>query len=58
MNHVIASLGNHKVNCVLIHIQLNDHEMMVAANLVDPSSISVSWQNIGGLSELIGEMKV
>jgi len=38
-------------------VALNDHEMMVASNLVDPLSISVSWDNIGGLSKLIREMK-
>ena len=32
--------------------------MVVAANLVDPSSLPVSWKNIGGLDNIITEMKV
>ena len=29
------------------NIKLTNHEMMVASNLVEPSSIQVSWDDIG-----------
>jgi len=37
-------------------IQLTNHEMIVAANLVEPSSIPVSWNDIAGLESVIEEL--
>ena len=31
-------------------IELNNHEMMVASNLVEPKSIPISWADIGQVS--------
>lgn len=39
------------------NIKLSDHEMMVAANLVEPSSIPVSWDDIAGLESTIDELR-
>ncbi|XP_065051359.1 outer mitochondrial transmembrane helix translocase-like isoform X2 [Rhopilema esculentum] len=38
-------------------IELNDYEMVIAANLIDPLSMSVAWDCIGGLSDVVREMK-
>lgn len=38
-------------------LQLTDYELCIAANLVDPSSMSTSWEDIGGLEEIIEEIK-
>ena len=35
-------------------IQLTDYELCIAANLVDPLSMTVSWEDIGGLQDIIG----
>ena len=33
--------------------QLSDYELCVAANLLDPRSVEVTWGSIGGLDETI-----
>ena len=38
-------------------ITLNNHEMMVACSLVEPSSIKVSWNDIAGLEAVIEELR-
>jgi SpoVK/Ycf46/Vps4 family AAA+-type ATPase len=38
-------------------IKLNNHELMVASNLVEPSSIQVSWKDIAGLESVIEELR-
>ncbi|KAJ8318722.1 hypothetical protein KUTeg_003813 [Tegillarca granosa] len=38
-------------------VKLTDYELCIAANLVDPSSMSTSWEDIGGLEEVIEEIK-
>ena len=38
-------------------IELNNHEMMVASNLVEPKSISISWDDVAGLESVIEELK-
>nr|CAH7759163.1 unnamed protein product [Callosobruchus chinensis] len=37
--------------------KLNDYEMMIAANLVHPQDIKISWQDIAGLESLIQELR-
>lgn len=38
-------------------LQLTDHELMIASHLVNPYDITVSWNNIAGLSMVIDEIK-
>ncbi|TRY63915.1 hypothetical protein TCAL_05594 [Tigriopus californicus] len=38
-------------------IQLNEHELMIASNLVVPSQITTSWQDIAGLEDVIQELR-
>lgn len=37
--------------------QLTDYEMMIASHLVDPNDISVSWEDIAGLENVIQELR-
>lgn len=37
--------------------QLTDYELCIAANLVDPLSMTVSWEDIGGLEETIEQIQ-
>ena len=39
------------------NIKLTNHEMMVASNLVEPSTIQVSWNDIAGLESVIEELR-
>ncbi len=36
--------------------QLTEYEMCIASNLVDPLSMLTSWEDIGGLDEVIEEI--
>jgi hypothetical protein len=36
--------------------QLSDHEAVIAVDLVDPNSLSVVWDDIGGLDEEIAKV--
>ncbi|XP_060063421.1 outer mitochondrial transmembrane helix translocase-like [Ylistrum balloti] len=38
-------------------VKLSDHELCIAANLVDPLSVSVDWKDIGGLEEVVEQIK-
>ncbi|OQV24782.1 ATPase family AAA domain-containing protein 1-B [Hypsibius exemplaris] len=38
-------------------VKLSDHEMFVAQNLVEPDSVGVSWEDIGGLDDQIAELR-
>jgi len=38
-------------------IKLNEYEMLIASQLVDPNSIKVQFEDIAGLEQLIGELK-
>lgn len=38
-------------------LQLSEYELCIASNLVDPKSMDVSWENIGGLDDVIQEIK-
>lgn len=37
--------------------KLSDYEMMIAAHLIHPHDIKVTWQDIAGLEGLIQELK-
>ncbi|CAL1544666.1 unnamed protein product [Lymnaea stagnalis] len=37
--------------------KLTDYELCVAANLLDPSSMEIAWENIGGLQSTIEEIQ-
>ncbi|XP_043912241.1 outer mitochondrial transmembrane helix translocase isoform X2 [Protopterus annectens] len=39
------------------NVKLTEYEMSIAAHLVDPLNISVSWKDIAGLDELVNEIK-
>lgn len=38
-------------------ITLNEYELSIAAQLVDPQSIDTSWDDIAGLDELVDDIK-
>ena len=38
-------------------IKLNEYEMLIASQLVDPDSISVKFEDVAGLDQLIEELK-
>lgn len=39
-------------------MQLSEYELAVAADIVDPLPLPISWKDIGGLRETIDEVKV
>ncbi|XP_003743323.1 ATPase family AAA domain-containing protein 1 [Galendromus occidentalis] len=41
----------------LKNIHLSEHEMAVAAQLVDPKNIPISWDSIAGLDDVVQEIK-
>lgn len=41
----------------LTNIELNEYELVVASNLVAPSNIDCSWQDIGGLDHIIDDLR-
>ena len=49
--HILRQLG-------LGHIEpLTEYEMLIAANIITPQNIDVSWQDIGGLEHLIEDLR-
>ncbi|RWS09444.1 ATPase family AAA domain-containing protein 1-B-like protein [Dinothrombium tinctorium] len=40
-----------------LELQLSEYEMSIAAQLVDPQSIDVSWSDIAGLNDIIEDLK-
>ncbi|XP_060107030.1 outer mitochondrial transmembrane helix translocase-like [Heteronotia binoei] len=38
-------------------VKLTEHEMNIAAHLVDPKDIKVSWEDIAGLDEVVSELQ-
>ena len=38
-------------------VKLNDYEIIIASQLVEPSSISTSWADIAGLESLVAELR-
>lgn len=41
----------------IVNVKLTDYELCVAANLVDPVSMSVSWEDIGGLQDMMEDLQ-
>lgn len=39
------------------HVKLSEYEMSIAAHLVDPLSMQITWRDIAGLDEVITELK-
>ncbi|XP_053393466.1 outer mitochondrial transmembrane helix translocase-like [Mercenaria mercenaria] len=39
------------------NVKLTDYELCIAANLVDPLSMTVSWEDIGGLEDTIEQIQ-
>eukprot|EP00088_Acartia_fossae_P002385 TRINITY_DN10960_c2_g1_i1.p1 TRINITY_DN10960_c2_g1~~TRINITY_DN10960_c2_g1_i1.p1 ORF type:complete len:352 (+),score=94.33 TRINITY_DN10960_c2_g1_i1:72-1127(+) len=48
---ILTSLG------ISRDIKLNEYEMLIASQLVDPSSITVKFEDVAGLEQLITEIK-
>ena len=40
-----------------MYLQLSEYELCIASNLIDPASMSVTWQDIGGLDGTVQEIK-
>lgn len=40
-----------------LYFQLSEYELSIAAQLVDPATISISWEDIAGLEEIIQEIR-
>ena len=38
-------------------LQLNEYELSIAAQLIDPSTIDTSWDDIAGLEDIIDDIK-
>ncbi len=38
-------------------VRLSDYEMSIAAQLIDPGTLSIGWEDIGGLDDLCQEIK-
>ena len=39
------------------NVKLTDYELCIAANLVDPDSMAITWDDIGGLKDVIEQIK-
>ena len=39
-------------------LQLSEYELTVATDIVDPLTLPINWKDIGGLREVIDEIKV
>jgi len=39
------------------HVKLNEHELMIASQLVDPASVTVKFEDIAGHGDLITELR-
>lgn len=37
--------------------QLNEYELMIASQLVEPSQLTTSWRDVAGLSSIIQELR-
>ena len=38
-------------------VKLSDYELSIAAQLVDPLSLSITWRDIGGLEDICSEVR-
>lgn len=54
----MASLIMFVENLVFFQLSLSEYETSIAALLVDPLALPVSWSDIGGLDSTIAEIKV
>lgn len=55
--HKLAQDIFKKLNLTNIKDSLNEYELVVASQLVDPKSIDVSWKDIGGLDSIIEDIR-
>lgn len=46
-----------RLNLKNIKTKLNEYELVVASQLIDPQTIDISWDNIGGLDNVIDDIK-
>lgn len=46
-----------KLNISSPSLKLNEYELVVASQLIDPRSIDVTWRDIGGLDNIINDIK-
>lgn len=46
-----------RLNLRDLKVKLNEYELVVASQLIDPQSIEISWGNIGGLDSVIDDIK-
>lgn len=40
------------------HLQLNEYELSIAAQLIDPQTLETSWADIAGLDDIIDDIKL
>lgn len=52
----MLSCMNARLNSI-IYLQLSEYELSIAAQLVDPTTISITWEDIAGLKEIIQEIR-
>lgn len=52
-----AQLLFERLNISTIKTKLNEYELVVASQLIDPQSIDITWTNIGGLDTVIEDIK-
>ena len=38
-------------------VKLTEHETFIAMNLIEPSTLSIDWADIGGLDNIITELR-
>lgn len=46
-----------KLNMSNMSLKLNEYELVVASQLIDPSSVDITWSDIGGLDSVINDLK-
>lgn len=46
-----------KIQSRVILLQLTEYELCIASNLIDPSSMVITWEDIGGLDDVVQEIK-
>lgn len=46
-----------KLNISGSSLKLNEYELVVASQLIDPRSIDITWRDIGGLDSIINDIK-
>ncbi len=38
-------------------MQLTDHECQIARDIIDPTELTVSWESIGGLDDVVAQLR-